>query len=163
MLLIPSTTSGRDYGPRVAGELELGMTGDCVDLGIDKAGRLIQYKPAYGGNIISVIMGATTPQLATVRPGIFAPVEPRDDAQAEVAGFEVEPASSLRLVEQEHTRRRPRTSWTPPTSASARARAWEGPRRSPSWSALRSAWGERSEPAATSPTPAGSRRAARSA
>ena len=51
---------GRDYGPRVAGELELGMTGDCVDLGIDKAGRLIQYKPAYGGNIVSVIMGATT-------------------------------------------------------------------------------------------------------
>ena len=36
-LLIPSTIMGRDYGPRVAGELELGMTGDCVDLGIDKA------------------------------------------------------------------------------------------------------------------------------
>ena len=104
VLLIPSTTSGRDYGPRVAGELELGMTGDCVDLGVDKGGRLIQYKPAYGGNIISVIMGATTPQLATVRPGMFAPVDPRDDAQAEVTGFEVERASSLRLVEQEHTR-----------------------------------------------------------
>ena len=104
VLLIPSTTSGRDYGPRVAGELELGMTGDCVDLGIDKGGRLIQYKPAYGGNIISVIMGATTPQLATVRPGMFAPVNPRDDAQAEVTGFRVERDSSLRLVEQEHTR-----------------------------------------------------------
>ena len=104
VLLIPSTTSGRDYGPRVAGELELGMTGDCVDLGVDKGGRLIQYKPAYGGNIISVIMGATTPQLATVRPGMFAPVDPRDDAQAEVTGFRVERDSSLRLVEQEHTR-----------------------------------------------------------
>ena len=78
------------------------MTGDCVDLGIDKAGRLIQYKPAYGGNIISVIMGATTPQLATVRPGMFAPVEPRDDAQAEVVGMEVERTSRLRLVEREH-------------------------------------------------------------
>jgi electron transfer flavoprotein alpha subunit len=43
------------------------MTGDCVGLGIDRAGRLIQTKPAYGGNIVSVIMGATTPQLATVR------------------------------------------------------------------------------------------------
>jgi electron transfer flavoprotein alpha subunit len=104
VLLIPSTAQGRDYGPRVAGELELGMTGDCVDLGIDKAGRLIQYKPAYGGNIVSVIMGATTPQLATVRPGMFAPVEPRDDAEAELvelAPGEL-PEPRARLVGREH-------------------------------------------------------------
>jgi electron transfer flavoprotein alpha subunit len=101
VLLIPSTAMGRDYGPRVAGELELGMTGDCVDLGIDKAGRLIQYKPAYGGNIVSVIMGATTPQLATVRPGMFAPVEPREDAEAEVQALAIERASRMRLVERE--------------------------------------------------------------
>jgi electron transfer flavoprotein alpha subunit len=78
VLVIPATTNGRDLGPRVAGELELGMTGDCVGLGIDRAGRLIQTKPAYGGNIVSVIMGATTPQLATVRPRMFEPLEPRD-------------------------------------------------------------------------------------
>jgi electron transfer flavoprotein alpha subunit len=107
-LLIPSTVSGRDYGPRVAGELELGMTGDCVDLGIDRAGRLIQYKPAFGGNIVSVIMGATTPQLATVRPGMFSPVEPRDGARAEVTRAEpVDQASRLRFVERE---RRPDTA-----------------------------------------------------
>ncbi|MGH3041720.1 MAG: electron transfer flavoprotein subunit alpha/FixB family protein, partial [Gaiellaceae bacterium] len=103
-LLIPSTSQGRDYGPRAAGRLELGMTGDCVDLGIDKAGRLIQYKPAYGGNIVSVIMGATTPQLATVRPGMFAPVEPRDDAEAEVVRLELGsiPPPRTQLVEREH-------------------------------------------------------------
>jgi electron transfer flavoprotein alpha subunit len=80
VLLIPATANGRDLGPRVAGELELGMTGDCVGLNIDRAGRLIQTKPAYGGNIVSVIMGATTPQLATVRPRMFEPLEPRDVA-----------------------------------------------------------------------------------
>jgi electron transfer flavoprotein alpha subunit len=78
VLLIPATANGRDIGPRVAGELELGMTGDCVGLGIDRGGRLIQTKPAYGGNIVSVIMGATTPQLATVRTRMFEPLEPRD-------------------------------------------------------------------------------------
>src|SRR5439155_12666429 len=83
-LLIPATSRGRDYGPRAAGALELGMTGDCVDLGIDRAGRLIQFKPAYGGNIVSVIMGATTPQIATVRPRMSDPLEPRDDAKTEV-------------------------------------------------------------------------------
>jgi electron transfer flavoprotein alpha/beta subunit len=77
VLLFPATATGRDVGPRVAGELELGMTGDCVGLGIDRAGRLIQTKPAYGGNIVSVIMGRTTPQFATVRPRMFEPLEPR--------------------------------------------------------------------------------------
>jgi electron transfer flavoprotein alpha subunit len=84
VLLIPATSRGRDYGPRAAGALELGMTGDCVGLGIDRAGRLIQTKPAYGGNIVSVIMGATTPQLATVRPRMFTPFEARDGSSAEV-------------------------------------------------------------------------------
>jgi len=54
------------------------MTGDCVGLGIDRGGRLIQTKPAYGGNIVSVIMGSTTPQLATVRPRMFDPLEERE-------------------------------------------------------------------------------------
>jgi electron transfer flavoprotein alpha subunit len=78
VLLIPATSMGRELGPRVAGELELGMTGDCVGVDISKAGRLLQTKPAYGGNIVSVIMGRTTPQLATVRPRMFEPLEPRD-------------------------------------------------------------------------------------
>jgi electron transfer flavoprotein alpha subunit len=84
VLLIPATTAGRDYGPLLAGQLELGMTGDCVNVDIAKGGRLLQTKPAYGGNIVSVIMGRTTPQLATVRPRMFEPVEPRDNAWAEI-------------------------------------------------------------------------------
>jgi electron transfer flavoprotein alpha subunit len=106
VLLIPATMAGRDYGPRVAGELELGMTGDCVDLGIAKAGRLLQNKPAYGGNIVSVIMGRTTPQLATVRPRMFAPVEPRDEAEAEIVPLEIGelPEPRTRLVERKHGR-----------------------------------------------------------
>jgi electron transfer flavoprotein alpha subunit len=101
VLLIPATANGRDLGPRVAGELQLGMTGDCVGLGIDRGGRLIQTKPAYGGNIVSVIMGATTPQLATVRPRMFAPLEPRD-VQAHVERFELAalPGASARVVER---------------------------------------------------------------
>jgi electron transfer flavoprotein alpha subunit len=78
VLLIPATTTGRELGPRVAGELQLGMTGDCVGLDIARGGRLLQNKPAYGGNIVSVIMGRTTPQLASVRPRMFEPLEPRD-------------------------------------------------------------------------------------
>jgi electron transfer flavoprotein alpha subunit len=101
VLAIPATANGRDLGPRVAGELELGMTGDCVNLGIDRAGRLIQTKPAYGGNIASVIMGRTTPQLATVRPRMFDMLEERD-AEAEIERFVVEdlPEPVARLVDE---------------------------------------------------------------
>jgi electron transfer flavoprotein alpha subunit len=78
------------------------MTGDCVGLGIDRAGRLIQTKPAYGGAIVSVIMGATTPQLATVRSRMFDLLEPRDDAEPEVRRFELAPIPEprVRLVER---------------------------------------------------------------
>ncbi len=101
VLLIPATTFGRDVGARVAGELQLGMTGDCVGLGIDRGGRLIQTKPAYGGNIVSVIMGATTPQLATVRPRMFEPVEPRDvEAPVERLELREQPERRTQLVER---------------------------------------------------------------
>jgi electron transfer flavoprotein alpha subunit len=101
VLLFPATVDGRDLAPRVAGELQLGMTADCVALGIDRAGRLIQTKPAYGDTIVSVIMGSTTPQLATVRSRMFEPLEPRD-AHIKVEEIEVEtPARTRqRLVEQ---------------------------------------------------------------
>ena len=101
VLLFPATANGRDLGPRVAGELELGMTGDCVGLGIDRAGRLIQTKPAYGGNIVSVIMGATTPQLATVRARMFEPLEPRDvTPRVERIAVESNGSAMARLVER---------------------------------------------------------------
>lgn len=102
VLLIPATAFGRDLGPRIAGELELGMTGDCVGVDIAKAGRLLQTKPAYGGNIVSVIMGRTTPQLATVRARMYEPLEPRDDAVADVRHVRLEglPDPRVRLTDE---------------------------------------------------------------
>jgi electron transfer flavoprotein alpha subunit len=102
VVLIPATAQGRDYGPRAAGELELGMTGDCVGVDIAKAGRLLQQKPAFGGNIVSVIMGRTTPQLATVRPRMYEPLEPREGAEAEVKELKLGAtvAPRIRLVER---------------------------------------------------------------
>jgi electron transfer flavoprotein alpha subunit len=100
VVLFPATANGRDLAPRVAGELQLGMTGDCVGLGIDRAGRLIQTKPAYGGNIVSVIMGSTTPQLATVRARMFEPLEPREiEPTVERIVLDALPEPRARLVE----------------------------------------------------------------
>jgi electron transfer flavoprotein alpha subunit len=102
VVLIPATAQGRDYGPRAAGELQLGMTGDCVGVDVAKAGRLLQQKPAFGGNIVSVIMGSTTPQLATVRPRMYEPLEPRDGAEVEVKELTLRgnAAPRMRLIER---------------------------------------------------------------
>jgi electron transfer flavoprotein alpha subunit len=100
-VLIPATGRGRDYGPRAAGELELGMTADCVGVDIAKAGRLLQQKPAYGGNIVSVILGATTPQLATVLPRMYEPLEPRDfNTEIHRLDLGMLPEPKVRLVER---------------------------------------------------------------
>jgi electron transfer flavoprotein alpha subunit len=100
-MLVPATGRGRDYGPRTAGELELGMTADCVGVDIAKAGRLLQQKPAYGGNIVSVILGATTPQLATVLPRMYEPLEPQDfDAEVHRLDLGSLPEPRVRVVER---------------------------------------------------------------
>jgi electron transfer flavoprotein alpha subunit len=78
------------------------MTGDCVGVDIVKAGRLLQQKPAFGGNIVSAIMGSTTPQLATVRPRMYEPLEPRKDAEAETKKLKLGnlPVPRLKLAER---------------------------------------------------------------
>ena len=102
VLLVPATGRGRDFGPRAAGDLELGMTADCVGVDIAKAGRLLQQKPAYGGNIVSVIMGSTTPQLATVLPRMYEPLQAQDfDAEIRRLDLGALPEPKVRLVERE--------------------------------------------------------------
>ena len=72
IILIPATTIGRDLAPRLAARLQLGLTGDCVDIGIDAEGRVLQYKPAFGGSVVAPILSRTLPEMATVRPGMLA-------------------------------------------------------------------------------------------
>ena len=75
-ILFSASERGRDVAPRVAAELGLGLTGDCIGLALDPDGRLLQLKPALGTSVVAPIWSRTTPQLATVRPGTFAPPRP---------------------------------------------------------------------------------------
>ncbi|MAE10430.1 MAG: electron transfer flavoprotein subunit alpha, partial [Dehalococcoidales bacterium] len=51
-----------------------GLTADCTALEIDTEKRLLlQTRPAFGGNIMAtIICQASRPQMATVRPRVFA-------------------------------------------------------------------------------------------
>jgi electron transfer flavoprotein alpha subunit len=90
-VLIPATANGRDYAPRVAARLGLGLTGDCIGLKLDDEHRLVQLKPAFGGQIVAPILSRTYPQMATVRPGMLQSLMPDASRQAVVETLAVDP------------------------------------------------------------------------
>ena len=85
IILYGATSLGRDLAPRVMVTLNTGLTADAIDLGFDKDGVFYQTTPAYGGSILAhIVILEARPQMATVRPMIFEPIEPRNDAAGEV-------------------------------------------------------------------------------
>jgi electron transfer flavoprotein alpha subunit len=70
IVIYPATKIGRDLAPRVAATLEVGLTADCTGLSIHD-GKLLQTRPAFGGNIMADIISITRPQMATVRPNVM--------------------------------------------------------------------------------------------
>ena len=83
-VLFASTPDGRDLASRVAARLALGLTGDAIDLEIDEEGRLVQLKPALGGNVVAPILSKTLPNMVTLRPGLLTPIAPDVSSQAPV-------------------------------------------------------------------------------
>ncbi len=72
-ILGPATVKGRSLLPRLAVLLETGLTADCTSLEIDeKTGKLLQTRPAFGGNLLATIVSETLPQMSTVRPHVFS-------------------------------------------------------------------------------------------
>ncbi|WP_033294948.1 FAD-binding protein [Amycolatopsis jejuensis] len=83
VMLFPSTGRGRDLAPRLAARLGLGLTADCVGLHFSR-GQLVQHKPAFGDGLLAMITSRTSPELATVRPGVFSSFLPRWDRPVRV-------------------------------------------------------------------------------
>ncbi|HKV55108.1 MAG TPA: FAD-binding protein [Candidatus Binataceae bacterium] len=81
-LLLSASERGRDWGPRLAARLKLGLTGDAIGLELDGEGRMISLKPAFGGNIVAPILSKTYPQMATVRQGVLEIARPNPQREA---------------------------------------------------------------------------------
>jgi electron transfer flavoprotein alpha subunit len=84
---VGATPQGRDLAPRISRRLDLGLTADCTQLGIDReeGGRLLQTRPAFGGNIMATIVcPSRRPQMATVRPRVMKIAAPDESRAGEV-------------------------------------------------------------------------------
>ncbi|HEX6381858.1 MAG TPA: FAD-binding protein [Acidimicrobiia bacterium] len=77
-VLAPSTAWGREVAGRAAARLGAGLTGDAVGFDVED-GRLVAWKPAFGGQVVAAITASSPVQMATVRPGMLPRREPRRD------------------------------------------------------------------------------------
>jgi electron transfer flavoprotein alpha subunit len=75
-ILVPSTAWGREVASRAAARLGAGLTGDAVDLEVVD-GRLVAWRPAFGGQLVAAVTASSPVQMVTVRAGIFRHLAPR--------------------------------------------------------------------------------------
>ena len=105
IVLLGSTTTGRDLAPRIAAHFETGLTADCTELDIgpyehtnkmdpEKVGLypgcLYAIRPSFGESLKARILGPwKNPQMATVRPGIMLPLQIDNNRKGEIRTLSV--------------------------------------------------------------------------
>ncbi len=101
IMMFGATYKGRELAPRVASEKLAGLTADCTELEIDDfddkinkksyTGKLMQIRPAFGGNIIATIVNTwDDPQMVTVREGVMKMDEPDTSRKGELVKVDVQ-------------------------------------------------------------------------
>ncbi|MZK76092.1 electron transfer flavoprotein subunit alpha/FixB family protein [Clostridium beijerinckii] len=95
ILFVGATFIGRDLGPRIAARLSTGLTADCTSIDVDVTnGDLLATRPAFGGNLMATIACPEhRPQMATVRPGVFAKIT-TDPSKCKIEKVDVKLADS---------------------------------------------------------------------
>ena len=85
-VLFGATDLGRVLAPKIAARLHCGITADCTEFSINDNGKLVQIRPALGGNILAHIVSPQTyPQMATVRSSVFKTI--KNEVPFEVTDF----------------------------------------------------------------------------
>jgi electron transfer flavoprotein alpha subunit len=99
-VLGPGTAWGRDVLSRAAAVVGAGLTGDAVDLEA-RDGRLVAWKPAFGGKLVAEILCSSPIQMATVRAGVIPLRTPRDVTTIPVTTTQCDARSRVRIVGRE--------------------------------------------------------------
>ena len=97
-VLLGGTSWGREVAARTAATLGAGLTGDAVALEVDDDGRLVAWKPAFGGAVVAAIHCSSPIQLATVRVGVLPLPGPRQASPAATSSQWFDARSRLRIL-----------------------------------------------------------------
>jgi len=99
VFLLGATPNGRDLAGRLAVRLRTGLNADCTGLKMEpESGVLVSEVSGFGGGVLALIQMEThRPQMATVRPGVFTPLEPDLNRRGKI--FEIEADLSAEMIE----------------------------------------------------------------
>lgn len=118
IVLLGSTTTGRDLAPRIAAHFDTGLTADTTELDIGPyehkskvdpskvglyEGCLYAIRPSFGESLKARILGPwKNPQMATTRPGVMSPLKPDTSRTGEIKEVPVElKQADYRLIVEE--------------------------------------------------------------
>jgi electron transfer flavoprotein alpha subunit len=87
IILGAATAMGRDFLPRVAARLRVGLAQDCTDIRLVEGNRLECVRPIYAGKAFARVRSATLPAMATLRPNVFSLGAPDASRGAETTDF----------------------------------------------------------------------------
>ncbi len=74
ILLLAASVQGKDLSSRLVGKLATGMASDCTEVKISN-GKLLAIRPMYAGKCFGEVVVESYPQMASLRPKVFAAVE----------------------------------------------------------------------------------------
>ncbi len=97
IVLIPFTAMGKDLAPRVAAKVGAGLASDCVSLAVAD-GRLVARRPIYAGKAYATVGWTGAPQMATLRPNVFALGQADTSRKAEVSKGACDAAARAKVV-----------------------------------------------------------------
>jgi len=72
IILGSASAMGRDFLPRAAARLRVGLAQDCIDACVLEGKGLEFIRPVYAGKAISRVRLTTLPAMATLRPNVFS-------------------------------------------------------------------------------------------
>ncbi len=99
-ILAPVTSRQREFMARLAARLGVGLAADSVGLALE-GDTLIATRPVYAGKVLSKVVWAKTPWLATLRPNVFRPADPQAGRAAAVERPAVSiPPATMKFVER---------------------------------------------------------------
>lgn len=99
-ILAPSTSWGREVASRVAARLEAGLTCDAIGLEVED-GKLVSWKPAFGGRLVAAIRATSPIQMVTVRPGVLTRLTPRVKTMPHIEAHPIVPCERVRVLSRQ--------------------------------------------------------------
>ena len=95
-LVVPSTSAGKNFAPRVAAKLDVSQVSDVVEV----VGPKTFVRPIYAGNALETVEASDAKLVITVRPTAFKPVGEGGSASVEAITVAA-PSGGARFVSEE--------------------------------------------------------------